>query len=162
MKKTGMTWSTQVSHCDHGNTTKTWPAWSEPSACNSGAAISQWPRTTTRIDTARQKSTVRLRRLGVRSATSPARRQAFDNRVTRTACQVGVPPPDIGNLSGSRTVAIDGPRVRKVAMMSAGTSDIREQVPRRYAATAVSVGEGCCGPVESCGPDLTGGPYSTK
>src|SRR3990172_11444724 len=104
MKKTGMTWSTQVSHCDHGNTTKTWPAWSEPSACNSGAAISQWPSTTTRIDTARQKSTVRLRRLGVRSATSPARRQAFDIRVTRTACQVGVQPPDIGNLSGSRTV----------------------------------------------------------
>jgi len=47
-------------------------------------------------------------------------------------------------------------------MMSAGTSDIREQVRRRYAATAVSVGEACCGPVESCGPDLTGGLYSTN
>ncbi len=56
MKKSGMTWKIQVSHCVHG------AMYSMSESVNAsrsivGAAMSQWPSTTTTIDAARRKST---------------------------------------------------------------------------------------------------------
>ncbi len=56
MKNSGITWKIHVTHCIQGATCNMSFRVSVPFSI-AGAAISQWPMTTTAIDAARRKST---------------------------------------------------------------------------------------------------------